>query len=43
MRPTLTLPDTAAQGIELRFQPRRVKWLKFTVTGVKPGSPNTGL
>ena len=37
------LPDGAAQGLEIAFEPKTVCWLKFTVTAVKPGSPNIGL
>jgi hypothetical protein len=25
------------------FEPKTISWLKFTVTAVKPGSPNIGL
>jgi hypothetical protein len=37
------LPDNALRGVEITFEPRIVTWLKFTVTDVKPGSPNIGL
>lgn len=37
------LPDNAKQGLEIRFSPRRVRWLVFAVHEVKPGSPNIGL
>lgn len=37
------LPDTAEQGVEITFTPRAVTWVKFTVTAVKPNSPNIGL
>ena len=37
------LPDGAAQGLEIAFEPKTVRWVKFTVTAVKPGSPNIGL
>ena len=37
------LPDNAAQGVEITFEPKTVTWVKFTVTGVKPGSQNIGL
>jgi hypothetical protein len=38
-----TLPDDARQGIQVIFPPKKVQWLAFTVTAVKPGSPNIGL
>jgi hypothetical protein len=37
------LPDAADQGVEITFEPKTVTWVKFTVTGVKAGSPNIGL
>jgi hypothetical protein len=37
------LPDGGAQGVEIAFEPKTVRWVKFTVTDVKPGSPNIGL
>jgi hypothetical protein len=37
------LADDAATGTEFRFAPKRVKWVSFTVDGVKPGSLNIGL
>lgn len=37
------LPDTALRGLECEFEPRTVTWVKFTVTAVKPASPNIGL
>jgi hypothetical protein len=37
------LPDDAKKGREVRFPPRKVKWLIFAVTATKPGSPNVGL
>ena len=37
------LPDGAAQGLEIAFEPKTVSWVKFTVTAVKPDSPNIGL
>ena len=40
---TGALPDDAKHGLEVRFKARRIKWLIFAVTGVKPGSPNIGL
>jgi hypothetical protein len=37
------LPDGAIEGVEISFEPKTVTWVKFTVTGVKPNSPNIGL
>jgi hypothetical protein len=37
------LPDDAKKGLEVKFSPRRVKWLIFAVNESKPGSPNIGL
>lgn len=37
------LPDDAKQGREIRFPPKRVRWLIFAVHEVKSGSPNIGL
>jgi len=37
------LPDDASSGLELTFPPRKVTWLKFTVTGVKTGYGHIGL
>jgi hypothetical protein len=37
------LPDTAGRGVEISFDAKTVDWLKFTVTAVKPDSPNIGL
>jgi len=37
------LPDDASSGREVRFPKRTVKWVKFTVTGVKTGYPHIGL
>ena len=37
------LPDDASKGLEVEFEPRKVKWLAFFVTEVKPDSPNIGL
>ncbi|MFO7975159.1 MAG: hypothetical protein R6V12_11045, partial [Candidatus Hydrogenedentota bacterium] len=37
------LPDGARQGVELDFEPKTVSWVKFTVTAIKPDSPNIGL
>jgi hypothetical protein len=40
---TGALDDSAGQGLDVRFPARHVTWLRFTVTSVKPGSPNIGL
>ena len=37
------LPDDGRQGLEVKFPPKRVKWLIFAVNEVKRGSPNIGL
>lgn len=37
------LPDTTGKGVEISFDARTVDWLKFTITAVKPDSPNIGL
>jgi hypothetical protein len=37
------LPDTADQGVEIACEPKKVAWVKFTVTAVKANSPNIGL
>ncbi len=37
------LPDGGSRALEVSFEKRTVRWLKFTVTGVKPKSPNIGL
>lgn len=41
--PTGELPDLAKQGAEIKFPPKRIRWLVFAVNEVKPGSPNIGL
>ncbi len=41
--PVGQLPDDATKGVEIRFEPKKVRWVIFAVTGVKPGSPNIGL
>lgn len=41
--PVGPLPDDAAKGVEIRFSPKKVRWLIFAVAGTKPGSPNIGL
>ena len=37
------LPDSAVSGVEIAFPTKAVNWVKFTVTGVKDGTPNVGL
>jgi len=37
------LPDRAEKGLEISFPRKTITWLKFTVTSVKPKSPNIGL
>ena len=37
------LPDDARQGLEIRFPPKRVKWLLLAIDAVKPGTTNVGL
>lgn len=37
------LPDDADRGLQVRFAPKIVSWVKFSVTAVKPNSPNIGL
>lgn len=37
------LPDNARQGLEVRFPPRKVKWLAFLPDQVKAGTLNVGL
>jgi hypothetical protein len=37
------LSDRAAEGTEIAFPAKTVRWVKFTVTGVKKNSPNIGL
>jgi len=39
----IPLADGALQGTEVSFEPKTVRWVKFTVTKVKPKSPNIGL
>ena len=41
--PIGALPDNAKQGVEVSFPAKKVKWLIFAVTAVKPGSLNIGL
>jgi hypothetical protein len=37
------LPDDASAAKEITFAPRRITWLKFVVTSVKPATQNIGL
>jgi len=37
------LPDNASYGLEVRFEPKSVKWLAFFVTGVGSKTQNIGL
>ena len=37
------LPDNAKKGIEVKFEPKTVKWLALMVTGVSPTTQNVGL
>lgn len=37
------LPDDARKGLEVRFEPKRIKWILFLVTDVKPSTQNIGL
>ncbi|MBN1126912.1 MAG: hypothetical protein JXA82_18060 [Sedimentisphaerales bacterium] len=37
------LPDNATQGLEITFEPKILSWVKFSITAVKPNSPNIGL
>ena len=37
------LPDDASAGREVAFPPRKVTWIRFTVTGVKTGYGHIGL
>ena len=41
--PTKALPDDATRGLQVTFPPKKVKWIIFAVTDVKPNSPNIGL
>lgn len=40
---TAELPDAARQGLDVRFPPRRVRWLAFLTDEVKPSTQNIGL
>ncbi len=37
------LPDDASSGREVAFPPRKITWIRFTVTGVKTGYGHIGL
>jgi hypothetical protein len=37
------LPDDASAAKEITFAPKRITWLKFVVTSVKPAAQNIGL
>lgn len=37
------LPDDARKGLEIRFPPKRVKWLLLAIDAVKPGTTNVGI
>ena len=37
------LPNPATSGIEVRFAPKHVRWVTFTVDAAKPGTENIGL
>ena len=37
------LANDASEGVEVRFPPRQVSWMKFTITSSRPGTENTGL
>jgi hypothetical protein len=41
--PTGELPDDAKQGLQVKFPPKRVKWLVFIPNEVKPSTLNIGL
>lgn len=40
---TSELPDDARHGLEVRFPAKQIKWLIFSATAVKEGTPNIGL
>ncbi len=40
---TKALPDDAKQGLDVTFPPKKIHWLIFIATKVKPNSPNIGL
>ena len=37
------LPDDAREGLEVKFAPKRVKWLVFIPNDIKPSTQNIGL
>ena len=37
------LPNDAKKGIEVKFEPKTIKWLALIVTGVSPETTNVGL
>ena len=41
--PVGALPDDAKKGIEVKFEPKTVKWLALFITGVSPTTQNVGL
>lgn len=40
---TQPLPDDGSRAVEIRFPPKTITWVRFSVTEVKPNSPNIGL
>jgi hypothetical protein len=41
--PVGALPDGGKKGVEIKFPPKKVKWLIFAVTGAKVAGSNVGL
>ena len=41
--PVGPLPNDAKKGIEVKFEPKTVKWLALFITGVSPTTQNVGL
>ncbi|MFO1522219.1 MAG: hypothetical protein U1G05_09315 [Kiritimatiellia bacterium] len=41
--PVGALPDDAGQGVEIKFPKKKITWMIFAVTAVKPGGLNIGL
>ena len=41
--PVGALPKDAKKGIEVKFEPKTVKWLAVFITGVSPTTQNAGL
>ena len=41
--PVGALPDDAKTGLEVKFPPRKIRWVIFVITAVKPSSQNIGL